>query len=219
MLRARRDGLFDIAVINMYGAGAKRVQDREVSLKLWQWGSDRLEALPQRCLPIICGDMNVRLGSIRAAGAAGSTLIGDHGAEQEGPASRAFREWCCQHNLEVLNTTRKEGSGKTWSGGAAKRSRIDYILLPADAEVGIVRLRIQYEDAFCLQLARCLSWIDHAPVQLEIMYRLWWDEEEKASAEKLSRHEAGVLRRSEELQTQLQEKVEVEMEAEVEVKV
>ena len=183
----------------MYSAGGRLWRERQISEKLLKWGTKEIENLPARCSGVICGDMNARLGSVQVDSICGKCLIGGWQQQGEGLAGGKLREWATRHQLEVVNTTHERAAGPTWSGGRHKISRLDYIMVPADGEIEVLDAWVNYRAAHGLQLARSLHWLDHAPVQIRIVYRGWWDPEAAERAESISKRATATVERSEEL--------------------
>ena len=84
--------------------------------QLFSWLTRLLLGLAARTCPMICGDLNGRVGKVKENGSwkvPESRSIGPHGAEVENAQGKLIRYLCDSHALDVLNTHAGTAAGKT----------------------------------------------------------------------------------------------------------
>jgi hypothetical protein len=205
-LRVRANGRYDMGFMVLYLPGERIPDAHKFYVELLKWATEVINQLGKRCSIVTMMDANTKLGGEELNDEMGTRLIGTTGGQRDSRHGNDLRGWIATNHLQVANTLEAGSSGHTWRGNG-EGSRIDYIMT-STTSVTIQRSQVCYREAQRLQLARVMRWMDHAPIKTWCRCRSWYDPNNDYIAAHLTIDEAGTLRRSEDLQQQLQEMVE-----------
>ena len=129
--------------------------------------------LPKRCVPVLCLDVNSKLGLVAGPGGSapvGSGSVGPSNPGVENYSGAALRLLMEELGLVAGNTF--EGSGDTYFSGShsGTSSRIDFVCVPMwmlSASMAHTA-RLYMKSARRLQLAAACRPIDHIPVAIRV---------------------------------------------------
>lgn len=129
------------------------------------WMNTILRMLPNRCYPIIVGDINDQFGLVRnewgVDAVHADSRVGDRLPGRQHRAADVLRDWLPVHDLCVASTFHHVGY--TYMNGP-KRIKIDHVFVPRRALHRVHYIRADYNAMRDLQLVSRSDLYDHAPV-------------------------------------------------------
>ena len=148
---------------------------QRVNDALWRWVAKTVESLPARCVPVVLGDFNARVGRVHAERQLfdedDTRAIGSFNPEVRNCNGAKLSQFLQTQFMCAINTF--YDCGPTFFGIVAGcTSRIDYICLPQSLCSPVVRCCIWHAAGDELQLVAAPGRRDHRPVQLVLEHSL-----------------------------------------------
>eukprot|EP00971_Amphidinium_carterae_P047479 935319-Amphidinium_carterae.1 len=175
--RLKIRGRFDICVICMYCPPPQSDPDGQVRDGLLRWLRGLLNILPARCTPVCMFDANLHVGLERVHNdwllATGAGVVGPYGAERQSEGATGFIEALAAHDLALVNTHMRTGSGPTYFNTNAA-TRVDYVAMPRSLLERVEYCAVWRRTGHRLQLTDSARNIDHCPLVVQVDVRMWF---------------------------------------------
>ena len=159
-LRVRDVDFFFVAVY--VPTEPRTVAERAHVQKLWAYLDRLLDAVPARCVPILCLDA--------------TPVVGRYDVQTENHNGTQLRMLCERHHLSIVNTFFP--AGPTYRGEFSE-SRIDYFLLPSSLLPSVRDCAVFHGSGQRLQKIATPGWRDHRPLHCAFRHKLAYVEQSR----------------------------------------
>ena len=167
-----KSGRYDILIIGAYlppftGNTKDFAKHKQTVDKVLSWCQGQIQQVPCRCTPILCLDLNDKLGYIQEEGLlqlGQGAHVGSCQPGVEGYSAMKFREVLEMEDMAAINT--HYPSGDTYYGPSSS-SRIDFICMPVGMLHKVETCKVLHRRGKSLQMISSRDLRDHIPLLVE----------------------------------------------------
>jgi endonuclease/exonuclease/phosphatase family metal-dependent hydrolase len=171
-----RQAELDICPIVVYFPTNPSARNQRIHTEaLCTWITTLLSSLPERCMPLLLGDFNARLGyqvlseseHTRTLSLADFPEVGTAKTEQENYNGQCLHRLMHRHHLCAVNTFSFSDAGATYYK-PPHRSRVDFVIVPKTILPRVESMTAWRRSGHHLQVHRAEVNFDHVPLNMRI---------------------------------------------------